>query len=610
MATTTKAEVPTNLAQAMRTNLDLALVGNCSYGALIDQRGCVKWCCLPRIDGDPIFCSLLRKSNDIGFYEISVEDFSHSKQYYVKNTAVLKTEMYNKRGEGIEITDFAPRFVMFGRAYRPIMLVRMVKPIAGHPRIRVRIRPTFGYGWGSPEKTRGTNHIRYLLPNFSLRITTNAPISYVVDEITFELQEPLHFVLMPDESLKESLSDITASYLEKTIQYWLEFSRVLSIPFEWQEQVIRSVITLKICSYEETGAMVASMTSSIPIDPLTPGYDFRFCWLRDSSNIIHTLNKLGSTQTMEDFLKYISNIVGAAQAHGGHLQPVYGIALESALPEREMHRLAGYRGLGPVRVGTKDYTLVQNDVYGQVILAITQMFFDHRLKTPGNRLLFERLEGIGHQAVKQFNQPDAGPVGNVADGTSIHTYSSVMCWVAADRLKKIAQQLGLEDRAAYWGGQANTIHQAVLEKAWSASLNSFTQTWGGNDVDVYLLALPEVGFISAKDPKFLSTLDRIEKVLKKGKFLATSSAPALHNSKNYSTSAILWYINALAAVGRQAEARELFEHVLTLCNSCGLLSEYINPETKELWGNFPKTTSMVGLIESALRLSKAWEDVI
>lgn len=601
---------PNNPSSALQSNLDLALVGNCSYGALIDKNGCVKWCCLPRIDGDPVFCSLLRRTNDIGFYEIMVDNFSHSNQYYVKNTAVLKTELYTKNGEAIEITDFAPRFVMFGRAYRPQMLIRMVKPLKGHPRIRVRIRPTFGYGWGTPEKTRGTNHVRYLLPNFSLRVTTNAPISYVVDEILFELQEPLSFVLMPDESLKESLADITATYLDKTLNYWHDFSRVLSVPFEWQDRVIRSCITLKMCSFEETGAMVAAVTTSVPKGQELPGFDLRFCWLRDSSNIIHTLNKLGSTETMEEFLRYISNIVAGAENLDGHLQPVYGISLETALPEKEMHRLAGYRGIGPVRVGTKDYTLVQNDVYGQVILAITQMFFDQRLKNPGDKSLFERLEGIGSQAVKKFDQPDAGPLGLSTDKPTIHTFSSVMCWVAADRLRKIAKHIGLNDRADFWAGHADRIQKVVLEKAWNASINSFTDSWGSSHVDIFLLFLPELGFISAKDPKYLSTLERVEKVLKKGKFIKSSSEASLDQADHCSTTATLWYINALAYAGRRDEARDLFENILSVCNSRGLLGESVDPDTKELWGNFPKTTSMVGIIECAVRLSKTWEEVI
>jgi len=600
-----RAGVPTPSPSLVgKADLDLALIGNCSYGALIDKLGTVKWCCLPRFDGDPVFCSLLRRTNDIGFYEISLEGFSHSKQHYVRNTGVLKTELYNKNGDGVEITDFAPRFMMFGRAYRPIMLIRIVRPLSGHPRIRVRIRPTFGYGWGSPEKTRGTNHIRYLLPNFAIRVTTNAPISYIVDEVLFEVTETTTFALMPDESLKESLNEIATSYLDKTVDYWLEFSRVLSIPFEWQEQVIRSVIALKMCSFEETGSMMAAITSSIPVHPKSQGYDLRFCWLRDSSNIIHTLNKLGSTKTMEDFLKYISNIVGSAESKDGHLQPVYGIALETTLYEKEMHRLAGYRGLGPVRVGNKDYRLLQNDVYGHVILANTQMFFDQRLKNMGDHLLFERLEAIGERAVKIYDQQDAGPLGLDTESEQVHTFSSVMCWVAADRLAKISQHINLADRAKYWRDHANAMHAVILEKSWNTDSKSFSKIWGGKEVDVFLLLLPQLGFIAASDQRFLSTLAHVEKELKKGNYITHG-----HNTFG-STTATFWYINALTAVGRRDEARKLFEIMLKTCNSSGLLSETVDTETGELWGNFPKTTAMVALIECAIRLSLEWDDVI
>jgi len=433
--------------------------------------------------------------------------------------------------------------------------------------------------------------------------------------------ETLYFVLMPDESLKEPLSDLSQNYLEKTLDYWLEFSRILSIPFEWQEQVIRSVITLKMCSFEETGAMIASITTSIPISCNEQGYDLRFCWLRDSANIIHTLNKLGSTKTMEDFLKYISNIVADSQGSGGSLQPVYGISLEKTIYEKEMHRLAGYRGLGPVRVGTRDYKLVQNDVYGHVILATAQMFFDHRLKNMGDKALFERLEGLGAQAVKLFDQPDAGPLGLVTDALAVYTFSSVMCWVAADRLSKIAHHLNLEQRAAYWGQQAKDIQAIIYKKAWNDSLQSFTETWGGEEVDGFLLLLPELGFLPASDPRFLTTLDQVEKSLKIGEFLVrsvnykarhsgTSDHPQHNNHGTWSTTTTMWYINALGIAGRRDEARQLFERMLSVCNPCGLLSETVDSETGELWGNFPKTTAMVGLIECALRLSKDWEEFI
>jgi len=309
---------------------------------------------------------------------------------------------------------------------------------------------------------------------------------------------------------------------------------------------------------------------------------------------------------MEDFLKYIANIVGSSESKD-RLQPVYGIALETSLYEKEMHRLAGYRGLGPVRVGNKDYKAIQHDVYGHVILASTQMFFDQRLKSMGDHMLFERLEGIGEHALQLFDQPDSGPLGLDTEANEVHTFSSVMCWVAADRLRKISDHITLHDRAKYWKEHSDKIKKVILEKAWNAELKSFTKTWGGKEVDAFLLLLPQMGFVTANDEKFLSTLQKIEKDIKRGNYISPEDdGPGTHGNTTFT----FWYINALTAVDRRKEARDLFEVMLKTCNSSGLLSERVDTNTGELWGNFPKTTAMVGLIECALKLSKEWDDVI
>ncbi|KAF2069088.1 hypothetical protein CYY_009592 [Polysphondylium violaceum] len=586
-------------------NLDLALIGNCSFGALIDKKSCIKWCCIPRFDADPIFCSLVRKSNDSGFYDVVIENFAFSEQSYIKNTAVLSTKLYNNNGGGVEIIDFAPRFNMFSRPYRPSMIVRIIKPL-GHCRIKVRLRPTFGYGWGAPEKTRGTNHIRYILPSMVMRLTTNAPISYIVDEVLFEVDETLYFVFMTDESLRESLHDMSNTYLDKTIEYWHEYTKSLAIPLEWQSQVLRACITVKLCQFEESGAIIASLTTSIPETPTKEGYDLRFCWIRDTSYIVHTFNKLGNTKMMEDFLTYISNIVSGSLEKGGLLQPVYGISLETKLYEKSMYRLAGYRGLGPVKIGTRDYKLVQNDVYGQLILASIQMFFDERLNKPGDIHLFHKLEGLGMQAYTNYNKPDCGPLGlgSVEEG-KVYTFSSLMCWTACDRLAKIAKVLKLPERQHFWSETAHKIKEEMMTKCFSKQLNCFTTVWEGDYVDPYLLLFADTGFISMKDSKFLGTIAMIEKSLRKGKYITQTP-----DSNSASTTSTLWYITCLAKIGRVEEARELFENILLDCTPLGIISQDVDLETKEIWGNFPKTTSMVGIIGAALCLSKSWESEI
>jgi len=283
------------------------------------------------------------------------------------------------------------------------------------------------------------------------------------------------------------------------------------------------------------------------------------------------------------------------------LQPVYGISLEERLHEREMHRLTGYRGKAPVILGNKDSESVQHDVYGDAVLALTQTFFDKRLDNQGTEILFKQLEELGQKATEVYNKPDTGTE-NRKQMPQIHTNSSAMCWAACDRLAKIAERLQLNQRAAYWRDFAKTIRTTTLEKAWNEDLKSFTSSWEGNEVDAFLLLLPRIGFIDPREEKYLSTLDLIEKNLRKGNYLQAFPSDTVCNN-----SATFYYIYVLAEVGRLEEARSLFEVMLKTGNHVGLLSDTVDPNSKELWGNFPQSVAMVGLIDCAIRLSKPWK---
>jgi len=591
------------------STLDLSIIGNGNYSALLDQRGKIVWSCLPRFDSDPRFCALLNDHNDgdSGFYDIELFDLVEAKQEYRPNSAVVETVLKDRHGGLIQITDFAPRFRQFGRMFRPAMLIRQVKPISGTPRIRIRIRPTFDYGRGRPETTRGSNHIRFVMPDLALRLTTDAPVTFISDNVPFVLERPISLLLGADESFTRPVSETCREFLENTDEYWRNWSRSLSLPFEWQDAVIRAAITLKLCSFEETGAIVAAATTSIP-EAANSGrnWDYRYCWLRDSYFVVHALNALGATRTMEEYLNYITNIVAASE--DGYLQPVFGIALDKDLDEVEVDTLAGYRGMAPVRVGNDAYRQTQNDGYGAVILAAAQAFFDRRLEHPGDAAFFQRLEKLGEQAAKRWNQPDSG-IWEFRAQEAIHTYSSVMCWAACDRLSKIARHLELDDRADYWSKKAKTIRDETMERAWNSELESFVSTFDGEAVDGVLLLLPQLGFISVDDERYAKTVDRIEKVLRRGAHVFRyDEADDLGLPSNAFNVCTFWYIEALASLGRTKEARALFEDMLSARNPAGLLSEDIDPVTGELWGNFPQTYSMVGLIHCAMRLSKSWEE--
>ncbi len=591
------------------TSLDLAVIGNGSFGALLDRRGRIVWACLPRFDGDPVFNALLQDHGEAeaGFFEIALDGLAGAEQRYRRNSAIVETTLVDDAGGKLRITDFAPRFKQYGRFFRPLTIIRRVEPLAGTPCIRVRLRPTYDYGAQRPETTRGSNHIRYVIPGMTLRLTTDAPVSYVAEETAFLLERPLTMVLGADESLTVSLDEVARQFEERTDDYWREWSRFLALPFEWQDAVIRAAITLKLCSFDESGAIVAAMTTSVPEAPgSTRNWDYRFCWLRDSYFVVHALNRLGATRTMESYLAYINNIV--ASAPDGYLQPVYGITLEKRLEERTVDGLAGYRGMGPVRVGNHAYLQDQHDGYGAVVLASAQSFFDQRLSWRGSLNFFYRLELLGEQAVRLWDQPDAG-LWELRSRAAVHSYSAIMCWVACDRLARIAVQIGQDQRAEYWRREARRIRDGILESAWNEKAGSFAATFGGDEADASLLLLPELGFVAPDDPRFAGTLSRLERELRRGDHVFRYAAPddfgAPETAFNVCT---FWYIDALARVGRREEARELFETMLASRNPAGLLSEDLDPATGELWGNFPQTYSMVGLINSAMRLSRSWEE--
>jgi GH15 family glucan-1,4-alpha-glucosidase len=601
-------ETSANGAKPANT-LDLGLVGNGSFGALLDGRGRVVWSCLPAFDGDPAFCALLEPKLEGGDWAVELEDFSHAEQHYIGNTAILRTVLHDRHGGAVEQVDFAPRWRQHGRFYRPVMLVRTVRPLAGSPRVRIRLRPLADWGARAPERTWGSNHLRFLLPGMTLRLTTDAPLRLVRDGLPFVLERELRFVLGPDETLTRSIQSFVDDARRQTEDYWFEWSRYLSLPLEWQDAVIRSAITLKLCQYEDTGGVIAAMTTSIPEAPGSQrNWDYRYCWLRDAAFVVRALNRLGATRTMEEYIRYIFNLVAGDESE---LQPVYGIGFERELAEEDVPDLAGYRGMGPVRRGNLAWLQKQHDVYGSVVLASAQLFFDQRLRQPGDLAMFRRLEPLGDKSWALHDQPDAG-LWEFRGRAHVHTYSAVMCWAACDRLARIAARLGgLDERVGHWRLRADTIRERILAEAWNAERGHFADAFGGERLDASLLLLADLGFVEARDPRFVATVEAIGRDLKRGHGLFRYIAPDDFGAPETSfTICTFWYIDALAAIGRRDEARAMFEAVLARRNPLGLLSEDLAFDTGEAWGNFPQTYSHVGLIIAAMALSKPWQSAV
>jgi GH15 family glucan-1,4-alpha-glucosidase len=599
----------TQLMEPLPASLDLGVIGNCAYSALIDGRGRIVWCCLPRLDGDPIFNALLDPSEAGSVWAFEIEDFDHSEQEYRPNTAVLRTRLYDRQGQGIEISDFAPRFSSRDRMFRPLTLIRRVKVISGTPRVRVLIRPRFDWGRQLPTLTQGSHHVRYVGSAQTLRLTSDAPLNYVLSETFFVVDRQMNFILGPDETLMGGIEETARLFEQETASYWCTWVRRLAIPLEWQDAVIRAAITLKLSLFEDTGAIVAAMTTSIPEAPNSGrNWDYRFCWLRDAFFVVRALNSLSEVGTMEDYLRWLNNIV--VRSRGGHIQPLYGIGQEEQLSETILEHLPGYRGQGPVRVGNQAQEHFQHDVYGNIILGASQSFHDHRLFRRAGRTEFGYLEAVGEQAYRVYDQADAG-MWELRTRARVHTSSALMCWAACDRLAKVALTLKMPERIRYWRERADTVRTRILREAWNEQRQAFAESFGGHDLDASALLMVEVGFIDPNDARFISTVDALERSLCDGPYMRRYEAPDDFGKPETAFNiCTFWRIDALARIGRRGQAREIFEVMLKSRNPLGLLSEDTHPVTGEMWGNFPQTYSMVGLINAAVRLSAPWDTVI
>jgi GH15 family glucan-1,4-alpha-glucosidase len=591
-----------------RPNLDLAPIGNCSVSALIDRAGRFVWACAPRVDGDPVFSALMDGDDpEHGFWAIELADMVAIKQAYVRNTAVLRTVMTDERGASVEILDFAPRHLKHSRIYRPIAFARVVRPLSGAPRITVRLRPSADWGARRAQQTSGSNHIRYLCTDLTLRLTTNCPVTHVQNERTFRLEGELAFFLGPDEGYDQSVMAGVSAALDQTIQHWKLWTRTLYVPLDWQEAVIRAAITLKLCVYEETGAIVAAMTTSVPEFPESGrNWDYRFCWVRDAYYTVRALNRLGAVDILENYLGYLRNLVDDAQ--GGHVQPVYGVGLEAAIGERIVDSVEGYRGMKPVRVGNQAHEHLQHDVYGQIVLPLVQAFFDERMLRPGTIDDFHALEKVGDRAFAMHDQTDAG-LWEFRTIARVHTYSSVMCWAACDRLAKAARHLGLTERGELWDERARLIRARIEAEAYLPDEGRFAASFGGTELDASLLQMTDLGFLDARDPRQVKTFEAVERDLKRGPYLFRYIHPddfgEPETAFNFCT---FWFIEALHLNGRTEEARAIFDQMLSQRTHAGLLSEDIAIQDGELWGNYPQTYSLVGIINCAVLLSRSWTD--
>ena len=583
----------------------LGLIGNCSYNALIEA-GSVEWLCWPAPDSSFVFGPLLDREQG-GAFVVEGENSATIRPEYLENTNVLRT-VFSGPGGSFELLDFAPRFIQHDRPFKPSMLVRIIRPLDGNPRVRVRCRPVYDYGLSEASRWRASNHIEFTGLPAPMRLTTNVPLSYVEEERTFLIDRDYHLVLTWGEALEAGLEETAERFLQRTVAYWRQWVKRTRVPRDYQREVIRSALVLKLHQYEDTGALLAATTTSLPEHPGSGRtWDYRFCWLRDAYFTLNAFERLGHPDEMELFLVYLRNL---AQDRGGELGPVYTITGSGRADEVELPHLAGFHGEQPVRIGNQAFNHLQNDVYGEMILAVSRVLLDARfvgsLPAPAAT---ELVRALLAQIELRMEEPDAG-LWEIRGQRRLHAFTVLMHWAGAQRAAEIGETLDDEALAQRGHTAAEQARRILEERCWNAELGALTQVAGEPQLDAALLLALHFGFFAPDDPRAASHVQAIRDKLTVPGELELLRRYTVADDFGLPEAAFtvcsFWLVEALHIIGRQEEACRLFDELLTLDNGLGLYSEDILPGTGEQSGNMPQTYSHVGLINAAFRLSRSW----
>jgi len=582
------------------------IIGNCSYLALIDDQANVGWLCWPRFDSSFIFGGLLDEEKGGNFFIEPESKECTTSQRYLENTNILETTFMCPDGS-YKVIDFAPRFYQYERYYKPLMLMRKIIPISGRPRIRVCCHPMGDYGRKQPEVVFGSNHIRYQGLDAQVRLTTDVPLSYVDQEVSFALSETKYMALTWGVPLEGPLNSTVESFLVKTTEYWRRWVRNTSTEHFHQELVVRSALTLKMHQYQDTGAIIAAATTSLPESPgSTRNWDYRFCWLRDAHYTLKALNDLSHFGILRDYANFIENIVIKEDRR---FHPLYPITMNGE-PVEEFLDLNGYKGEKPVRIGNQAYEHIQNDVYGQVLVTLLPLFNDVRLVGHDSETLVDLAEHCLELIEATMDEPDNG-LWEFRGLKQLHSYTFLFHWAGSHAAQKIARGAGRKNMEKL---ARKLVKQAAdrIEQCYDEKRGVYTQAIGSDNLDASLLQLINMQYLNPRSRKAKQHVKVLEDELrtKTGLFYRYKHADDFGEPESTFLICAFWYVEALARMGRVTEAIKIFEYLASQSNHLGLLSEDVHEPTGSQWGNFPQTYSHVGLINAAFTISRKLEKPI
>jgi len=585
-------------------NLHYGIIGNCQSAALVSKTGSIDWCCLPKFDSASVFARLLDEEIG-GHFGFIVDESYKISQRYIEDTAILVTRFSNGL-DAFEVHDFMPRYYMAEKKYhKPPEVIRSIKHCTGKPSFKVDYQPKLEYAKGITTS--------YLKHDFIVSINDEETYDtlFLYSSLDHEsIVKGKELVITEDQFLwfgyNEKLvipdaKEVQLEY-ERTKVYWLNWLERTSAFEQYNNYIARSAITLKLLSYDKTGAVLAAATTSLPetIGEVR-NWDYRFCWIRDASMVIKVMTQLGHKNIGKRYLNFIIDLMPDKDEK---LQIMYGIGREKKLTEMSLDHLSGYKGSKPVRVGNAAYKQKQNDIYGILMDVVYQLLLNFKSDVDHREELWTITKGIVWVVGKHWQEPDKG-IWEFRGGDQHFTFSKVLCWVAVDKAIKVAELLGKTTKLARWQLLEEAIREDIMENAWNEDVQAFTQAYGSKDLDASVLLMESYGFIEARNPKFVSTVKAVERELcNDGLLYRYKNQDDFGLPSSSFTICTFWFINSLYKIGEEERAQQMFDQLLSYSNHLGLFSEDIDFKTKRLLGNFPQAYSHLALIETAINMSE------
>ncbi|NLP02822.1 MAG: glycoside hydrolase family 15 protein [Fibrobacter sp.] len=584
-------------------NLDYGVIGNCLSAALVSKEGTIEWLCLPYFDSPSVFASILDKQNG-GHFSIIPMDLLSSRQQYIKNTNILVTSFQTQDGS-FDIIDFMPRYRYDDGDYHcPPDIIRYVKLRGGKPRIRIIYVPSLNYGASKTENIVGNDFIKTVSAsgNYeSLYLYSNLSLKEISDSSAMCLENDSFFLLSYNEKLPRiDLEHINLEY-QLTRAYWMNWAaRSTFSVTAFGDEITRSLLVLKLLSFQPTGAILAAATTSLPETPgAERNWDYRYCWIRDASMTTSILARMGHIDSAKRYMQFILNIVPFKDEK---IQIMYGIRGEKNLTERFLSHLAGYENSTPVRIGNAAFSQKQNDIYG-VLLDIILIFLSTFKCDPQTKeSLWTIVRSIARTVTESWNEPDMG-IWEFRSQKQHFTFSKLLCWMAMDRASRIAAFLGKNSFSITWCKTREIIKEDIMEKGWNGKINSFTQYYGSEHLDAANLLMEPYGFLDASDPRYVMTVTKtLEQLCKNGLMYRYRNDDDFGKPESSFTLCSFWMISALFKIGEKERACAMFEKLLSHSNHLKLFSEDIDFTSGRLLGNFPQAYSHLALIDTAVLL--------